>query len=628
LAVCFKNLPIEFDEAGKARLKSGVADPYSVTVAQPKGYVRRKGGPGAQLASPPRLRDWNIDPMTRVAGALAVHTVLDLENRRAVDAHARAMLFRGYEVILEGRDPRDAIDISSRACGVCGGTHASCSALNIEQAFGIVPPPLGVEVRNLGEVGEMFYDRPLHLGLLAGPDYSTALVSVTNPELVTRAEKTLAPGGAVHGYTTIKDIMDALNPLTGKIYLEALEWTRVGRILCMLMFGKFPHPSTIVPGGMSTTVTTSTFNEYYMQLGKILDWCKVICRIWDDLCDFFLEANPAYEQVGARPTSLIQTGIYDNSEVYDATYSNCNKWGDARWASPSVIIEGKLVTTKLTDINIGMEEFVEHSFYDDWTKIGPQRYRTDMLGNPLSPYHAWNKTTLPKPAGTSFKDKYTWSTAPRWDRQVVETGAYGQLWGTALRGEYAENPFCNPTGDGLQLVLPRFTLPETELFWPLPRTLNALERNRARAYSMAFIATIGMNCLLKAFEYWRKGETKVHTPFKIPRDERVSVGFWEASRGYLVHHMVMDKGKIVNYQINTPSTINASPTDPFGGLGPYEQSIVDTPILESVPDDQVKGIDILRSIRSFDPCMPCTTHMDTGRGIISREINSCGCTLE
>ena len=626
--MCFKNLPIEFDESGNARLKEDVADPYSVTVAEPKGYVRRKGGPGAQLAAPPRLRDWNIDPMTRVAGALAVHTVLDLENRRAVDAHARAMLFRGYEVILEGRDPRDAIDITSRACGVCGGTHASCSAVNIEQAFGICPPPMGIEVRNLGEVGEMFYDRPLHLGLLAGPDYSTALVSVTNPELVTKAEKTLAPHGDIHGYTTIKDIMDALNPLTGKIYLEALEWTRVGRIMCMLMFGKFPHPSTIVPGGMSTTVTTSTFNEYYGQLGKIIDWCKVICRIWDDLVDFFLEANPAYEQVGARPTSLVQTGIWDNSEIYDATYSNCNEWGNARWSTPSVIIEGKLVTTKLTDINMGMEEFVEHSFYDDWTKVGPQRYRTDPLGNPLSPYHAWNKTTLPKPAATSFKERYTWSTAPRWDRQVVETGAYGQLWGTALRGDYTDNLFCNPTGDGLQLLLPRHALPETELFWPLPRTLNALERNRARAYAMAFTATIGMNCLLKAFEYWRKGDTRVHTPFKIPKDERVSVGFWEASRGYLVHHMVMDKGKIVNYQINTPSTINASPTDPFGGLGPYEQAVVDTPILESVPDDQVKGIDVLRAIRSFDPCMPCTTHMDTGRGIISREINSCGCTLE
>ncbi|HEX2274186.1 MAG TPA: nickel-dependent hydrogenase large subunit, partial [Acidimicrobiales bacterium] len=148
------------------------------------------------------------------------------------------------------------------------------------------------------------------------------------------------------------------------------------------------------------------------------------------------------------------------------------------------------------------------------------------------------------------------------------------------------------------------------------------------AYAMAFTAVIGMNCLLKAFEYWRRGETKVHTPFRIPRDERVAVGFWEAGRGWLVHHQTIDRGKIVNYQITTPSTLNASPTDPFGGLGPYEQAIVDTPLLESVPDDQVKGIDVLRAIRSFDPCMPCTTHMDTGKGLIVREVNSCGCTLE
>ncbi len=626
--MCFKNLPIDFDDSGKARLREGVANPYSVSAAQPKGYVRRQQGPGAQLAAPPRLRDWNIDPMTRVAGALAVHTVLDLENRKAVDAHSRAMLFRGYEIILEGRDPRDAIDISSRACGVCGGVHASCSSLNIEMALGVCPPPLGVECRNLGEVAEMFYDRPLHLGLLAGPDYSTALVSVTNPELVTRAEKTLAPHGDIHGYTTIKDIMDALNPLTGKIYLEALEWTRVGRIMCMLMFGKYPHPSTLLPGGLMTTITTSSFNEYYAQLGKIIDWCKVICRIWDDLCDFFLEANPAYEQVGARPTNIAQTGIWDDSEAYDATYANCDQWGDRRWSSPAMIIEGKLVTTKLTEINMGFEEFVEHSFYDEWTDGTRARFATDPLGNPISPYHPWNKRTLPKPTGTNFKDKYTWDTAPRWDRQVIETGAYGQLWGTALKGNYAENPFCEPTGDGIRMVLPRHAMPETELFWPVPRTLCALERNRARAYSMAFTATIGMNCLLKAFEYWRRGETRVHTPFKIPKDERVSVGFWEAGRGWLVHHMLMDKGKITNYQITTPSTLNAAPTDPFGGLGPYEQAIVDTPILESVPDDQVKGIDVLRAIRSFDPCMPCTTHMDTGRGIITREVNSCGCTLE
>ncbi len=622
--MCFKNLPIQFDDTGKASLIEGAGNPYAVSVAKPRPVVR---GGGVMTAAPPKLRDWNIDPITRVAGALAVHVVLDLDQRKAVDCHSQAMLFRGYEIILQGRDPRDAIDISSRACGVCGGVHATCSALTIEQAFGICPPPLGVEVRNLGEVAEMFYDHPLHLGLLAGPDYSTSLVQYTNPELVVKAEKTLAPHGDIHGYRTIKDIMDAMNPLTGRLYLEALEWTRVGRVMCMLMFGKYPHPSTIVPGGMSTTISTSSFNEYYTQLGKIFDWCKQICRVWDDIMDFFLESNPEYEKVGARSTNLAQTGIWDDSSVYDATYANCNRWGNARYAKPGMIIDGNLVTTNLTDINIGFEEFVDHSFYDDWTRSGVT-FKTDPLGNPISPNHPWNKTTIPKPTGKNFKQKYTWDTAPRWDRQVIETGTYGRMWTTALANNTADNPFFESDGKGLRMVIPRHELPETELYWKVPRTLNAMERNRARAYAMAFTAAIGMNCLLKAFEYWRRGETAVHTPYKVPKDERVSVGFWEAGRGWLVHHLHMDKGKLLNYQITTPSTLNAAPRDPFGQLGPYEQAVTDTPILESVPDDEIKGIDVLRAIRSFDPCMPCTTHMDTGKGVIVREVNSCSCTLE
>ncbi len=626
--MCFKNLPIEFDDSGKARLKEGTGDPYSVTAAEPKSFVRRQEGPGAQLAAPPRLRDWNIDPVTRVAGALAVHTVLDLENRKAVEAHSQAMLFRGYEIILQGRDPRDAIDISSRACGVCGGVHASVASLATEQAFGIQPPPLGLLCRNLGEIGEMFYDHPLHLGLLAGPDYSTSVVSVTNPELITRAERTLASGAEVHGFRTVKDIMDALNPLTGKIYLEALEYTRIGRIMCQIMYGKYPHPSTLVPGGVSTTITTQSFNEYYTQLGKIFDCAKIHASVWDDICDFFLEANPAYAAVGERPINLAQTGIWDDVDVYDATYANCNEWGNRRYSIPGIIIEGELVTTNLTDINMGFEEFVDHSYYDDWTNAAGPRFRTDSLGNPISPNHPWNKTTLPRPTAKNFKEKYTWDTAPRWDRQVVETGVYGRMWTTAMAGKLGDNPFIEATGDGLRMVMPRHQLPETELFWKVPERLNALERNRGRAYAMAFTSAIGMVILLKAMETWRRGETRVSTPYKVPKDERVSVGFWEAGRGWLVHHMHTDKGKIVNYQITTPSTLNASPRDPFGQPGPYEQAVVDTPILESVPDDQVKGIDVLRAIRSFDPCMPCTTHMDTGKGTIVRELNSCGCTLE
>jgi len=497
-------------------------------------------------------------------------------------------------------------------------------------AFGIQPPPLGVGVRNRGEVAEMFYDHPLHLGLLAGPDYSTAIVSVTNPELVDLAAKTLAPHADVHGYVTIKDLMDGFNPLEGSIYLEALEYTRIARKMCTLMYGKYPHPSTLVPGGVSTTVSTTTFNEYYANLGLIFDYAKRLAGIWDDICDFFLKADPSYSEVGLRPSNLIQTGIWDDPSVYDACYSNIDAWGQARYSAPGIITEGELITTKLTEINMGIEEFVEHSYYEDWTTNGngSVRFNADELGNPLSPYHAWNKETIPRPQGKNFKEKYSWDTSPRWDRLSMETGVYGRMWTTAMAQQLPDNPYIEATGDGLRMLLPAHDLPETELFWKIPEKLNAFERNRGRAYGVAFTAAIGMICLMQAFEYWRRGETSVSTSFKVPRDERVSAGFWEAGRGYLTHHMHMDKGRLINYQINTPSTWNASPRDPFGHPGPYEEAIVGTPILESVADDDIKGIDILRAIRSFDPCMPCTTHMDTGRGVITREVNSCGCTLE
>ena len=184
--MCFKNLPIEFDEQGRAHMKEGVANPYSLE-KRPKPFTKRPTPVGGAVAAPPRVREWMIDPMTRVAGALAIHVDMDLDRREIVDAHSMAMLFRGYEIILKGRDPRDAIDISSRACGVCGGVHSSVASLGLDMAFGVRPPPMGVCVRNLGEAAEMLYDHPIHLGLLAGPDYSTALVQVTNPELVERA---------------------------------------------------------------------------------------------------------------------------------------------------------------------------------------------------------------------------------------------------------------------------------------------------------------------------------------------------------------------------------------------------------------------------------------------------------
>ena len=166
--MCFKNLPVEFDKNGRPFLKEGVANPYAPTAQAPIGapvqltaerieeLVRRNG----------HIRSVDFDPVTRVAGALALHTVADLKERRILEARSMATLFRGYEVIMIGRDPRDAIFITSRACGVCGGVHSVTAAMATEMAIGCRPPKLGIAIRNIALALEFLYDHPLHLHLL------------------------------------------------------------------------------------------------------------------------------------------------------------------------------------------------------------------------------------------------------------------------------------------------------------------------------------------------------------------------------------------------------------------------------------------------------------------------------
>ena len=628
--MCFKNLPVEFDAQGKAFLKGGIANPYGPT--EPAGIPKQltSGQIEELLRRNGHIKPIDFDPVTRVAGALAFHSVVDTKARRVLEARSMATLFRGYEVIMIGRDPRDAIFITSRACGVCGGVHSVTSAMAIEMAIGCTPPPLGILVRNLALALEFLYDHPLHLHLLAGPDYSAMAVGATNPSLLERAKQTPADRSAIHGYRMVADLMEDLNPLTGKLYLEALHMTRVAREAYVLICGKYPHPQTIVPGGMSSTMNLTVMNEMATRLVQFFDYAKKLCAIWDELTEFFYDFNPEYKKVGRRRANMIDSGIFDHPDAYDAKYENAPAWGDRRWATPGAILDGELVTTDLHTINMGLEEFVEHSYYDEWDKQ-PAHFASDPAGKPLSPYHPWNKITKPRPQGQNWKEKYTWDTAPRWDRQAMEAGAYSRLWSTAVARKLPDNPFIEATGHSLRIRLPKGALPEMEMEWRVPKdNWNAFERNRARAYCLAFTTMVAFANWQAAMDRLKVGDTKTSTKFEIPRKgEQLGVGFWGAGRGYLTHHLVLDRGAVANYQIVTPSTWNASPTDRWGQPGPYEEAVLGTPLLEETEDPaRFKGIDILRAIRSFDPCMPCTTHIHTGAGVITREINTCACGVD
>lgn len=630
--MCFTNLPIGFDHNGNAQLKEDVPDPYSVDTSRPEVHMtddEREAKIQELAAQNGHIKDLNMDPVTRVAGALAVHITADTEAGAFLDAHSQATLFRGYEVILMGRDPRDAIFVSSRACGVCGGVHSHCSAYAIEQAIGLQPPPLGTVIRNLGEAAEMGYDNPLHLYLLAGPDYSEQVVRAVNPDLWAKAQDWKCPDAGAHGFATMAELMEALNPLTGRLYQEGLEFTRLAREQFSLLHGKYPHPQTIVPGGVSTTFTLQTLNEYHSRMSQTFDYARTMIAVWDDIAQFFYEADPRYREVGSRPMNFVDPGFWDNPYAYDATYENCDEWGAVRPSTPGAIINGELVTTRLTDLNMGFEEFVEHSFYEDGAT---NRHATDPLGNPLSPYNPWNKQTRPKPTGKDWREKYTWACTPRWDRQSVEAGAYVRLMTTAMARQHPPSRFVEATGSSLRMLIPKGMESASEVEWHVPEQWNAFERNRGRAYHYLFAQLVAMENVLEAYKLLKNGEERVaavnpdQLEKAIPTDNRISMGWWGAGRGWLTHHMEMDEGKLVNYQICTPSTINASPRDPWGQPGPYEEAIMNTPIVEDTTDpSKFTAIDMLRTVRSFDPCMPCTTHVDTGHGTLRRDVNTCAC---
>ncbi len=625
--MCFRNLPVEFDSEGNAHLREGVANPYeyeSVSLEERAAKLKEIAAKNGQI------RDVDFDPVTRVAGALAFHSTVDLASRKVLDTNSVATLFRGYEVILRGRDPRDAAFISSRACGVCGGVHSTAAALAIEMALDIRPPPLGIVVRNLLLSCEYLYDNPMHLFVLAGPDFSESLVRDTNPEIWEKAQRAPARFSQLHGYRTIGEIMTDLNPLSGKLYLEALEMTRVAHEAFVLIGGKYPHPETVIPGGVSTTITTTTFSEFYLRIQQFFDYAKKCIGVWDDIYDFMYDCNPDYQQCGALSPTMLDFGQWDHEDHYDASYANCNEWGVQRWSTPGAVVDGKLVTTRLTDLNVGFEEFVSHSYYEEW-KDYP--FRTDPLGAPLSPYHPWNKTTIPRPGAQNWKDRYSWSTTPTWDRHTFEAGAYARIYISALAQKLPQSDFFESTGHSLRLNIGKGAkLPAMQLEWKIPKVWNAFERNRARAYAVGFNLMVTMENWVRALDLQKRGETRVHTPFEIPRNgQHIGVGFWGAGRGLLGHWCVIEDGLLANYQICTPSTINACPKTPWGEPGAYEASVLNTPILETNFTDEkdFKGIDILRSIRSFDPCMPCTTHVmveGTDR-VVTREVTTCACGI-
>ncbi|HSY65017.1 MAG TPA: nickel-dependent hydrogenase large subunit [Terriglobales bacterium] len=577
--------------------------------------------PTKDISSKPRnLVEMNWDPITRIVGSLGIFTKIDFDARKVAECHSTSSIFRGYSIFMKGKDPRDAHFITSRICGICGDNHATCANYAQNMAFGVRPPDMAEWIVNLGEAAEYMFDHNIFQDNLVGVDFCEQMVKETNPKVLAKAESTPAPHSNEHGFRTIADIMRALNPFTGSFYLEALQMSRMTREMFCLMEGRHVHPSTLYPGGVGTVPTVQLFTDYLVRLMKYVEFMKKVLPLHDDLFDFFYDALPGYEEVGRRRILLGCWGSFQNPKVCDYKYENMTKWGRAMYVTPGVVVDGKLVTTDLVDINLNIRILLGSSYYDDW-KNAETFVKTDPLGNPVDKNHPWNQTTIPRPQKRDFNGKYTWVMSPRWfdkrtgDHLALDTGGgpIARLWATALAG-IVDIGYIKSTGKSVKIYLPKtMSKPEVEFEWKIPQWSNAIERDRARTYFQAYAAAAALYFAERAMEELHAGHTKTWSDFKVP-EESIGCGFHEAVRGVLSHHVVIRKGKIANYHPYPPTPWNANPRDIYGTPGPYEDAVQNTPIFEENGPDKFKGIDIMRAVRSFDPCLPCGVHMYLGNG--------------
>jgi hydrogenase large subunit len=569
---------------------------------------------------PRNLVEMNWDPITRIVGSLGIFTKIDFENREVAECHSTSSIFRGYSVFMKGKDPRDAHFITSRICGICGDNHATCAVYAQNMAFGVKPPPLAEWIINLGEAAEYMFDHNIFQDNLVGVDFCEQMVKETNPGVWARAQSSACANGDKHGFRTIADIMTALNPFTGTFYRETLAMSRLTREMFCLMEGRHVHPSTLYPGGVGTVATIQLFTDYLVRLMKYVEFMKKVVPLHDDLFDFFYDALPGYEKVGQRRILLGCWGSFNDPDSCDYTYKNMAEWGRKMYVTPGVVVDGQLVTNSLVDINLNIRILLGSSYYDDWQ--GAETFvARDPLGNPVDKHHPWNQTTLPRPQKRDFGGNYTWVMSPRWFDQrtgehlALDTGGgpIARLWCTALSG-LVDIGYVKATGHSVKINLPKTALlPETAFEWKIPKWSNTLERDRARTYFQAYAAATALYFVEKALAELHAGRTSTWTDFKVP-EEAIGCGFHEAVRGVLSHHVVIREGKIANYHPYPPTPWNASPCDIYGTPGPYEDAVQNTPIFEDNGPENFKGIDIMRTVRSFDPCLPCGVHMYVGDG--------------
>jgi hydrogenase large subunit len=553
-----------------------------------------------------------VDPITRIEGHLRIEAMLDY---RGViqDALSSGTMWRGLEIILKNRDPRDAWAICERICGVCTTVHALASVRAVENALAIRVPKNADTIRNIMFLSQMVQDHVMHFyhlhaldwvdvvsALKADPAATAALAQKVSPSWPSSS-----PGRFRDVQATIKKFVDSgqlgifanaywghpayrlppeANLMAMAHYLEALQWQKEIAHIHAVFGGKNPHPNYLV-GGVACPVTPEGDGSLKIErLNLVRDRISEAIRVVEEMYvpDLLAIASyyPEWTKLGGGLKNYMAYGDIPQNGIDDVPHFRLPR---------GVVLERDLSHVLPVDLaDAGqVREDVTHSWY---------QYPQDT-----GALHPWDGITEPRYAGPRppYKQldesaKYSWLKAPRWNGRPMEVGPLARILVGYAAGR---NDFKEVVNEALG----RLKLQPAALFSTLGRTAaRGLETRLAVRWLQAeydqLIARIKSGDAATAnTSYW--------DPKTWPIKAR-GFGFSEAPRGALGHWLHIADGKIANYQIVVPSTWNASPKDAKGQHGAYEAALVDTPLA-----DPQRPIEILRTIHSFDPCLACASHV-------------------
>jgi hydrogenase large subunit len=548
-----------------------------------------------------------IDPITRIEGHLRID--VDVDGGRVKKAWSSGQMWRGVELILLGRDPRDAWAITQRICGVCTTVHAITSVRAVENALQMEVPLNAQYIRNLIILAHSVHDQIVHFyhlsaldwvdvtsALKADPDKAAALgESLSSWHLNSKHEmrrvherlKHFVNGGQLGIFTNgywghpAMKLSPEVNLMAVAHYLQALEVQRKANKIVSILGAKTPHIQNVAVGGVANPINPDS--PAVLTVERLM----AIKGFIDELADFVKNVYLIdVAAIGAfyADWTAIGKGVTNYLAVPDIPLDTKG----TKFALPGGYIDGgDLATfkpiTKFGDeyFTKGVEESVKHSWYD-YSKAGA-----------LHPYKGETK-----PNYTDFKDdaKYSWLKSPTFYGKVAQVGPLARVLTMLAAGHEPTKKYATATLDTVS------ALAKTKV--GLGAMHSTIGRHAARAISCAVQVDMLDDQWKLLVDNIGKGDVKTFNPPTFPKGEIMGMGFHEAPRGALSHWVVIDDGKIKNYQCVVPSTWNACPRNDKDEPGPYEASLLDTPIA-----DAEKPLEVLRTIHSFDPCIACAIHL-------------------